>query len=119
MAGRDVFVNVVGGLSIRDTGLDLAVAAAVLGAHLGLPVDPSAVVIGEVGLRGEVRSVPQLTARLKEARAMGFAKAYVPAGTPALEGIRTVEVVRVDDVFEAPLSEGPRECGDTTRTAPR
>ena len=103
---RDVFLNVVGGISVQDTGLDLAVAAAVFGAQLGRGVDANAVVIGEVGLRGEVRAVPRSVARLKEARAMGFAKAYVPRGTPPLEGIATVEVSRVDEVF--PPLEGKR-----------
>ncbi len=97
---RDVFLNVVGGISVQDTGLDLAVTAAVFGAQLGRSVDSNAVVFGEVGLRGEVRGVPRALARLKEARAMGFATAYVPRGTPPLEGIATVEVSRVDEVFE-------------------
>ena len=96
---RDVFANVVGGLAVHDTGLDLALAAAVLGAQWGREVPADAVVLGEVGLRGEVRTVPQLTGRLKEARAMGFRRAYVPAGTPALEGITCVPVARLHEVF--------------------
>jgi len=99
---RDVFANVVGGLTVHDTGLDLALAAAVLGAQWGREVPPDAVVLGEVGLRGEVRSVPQPTGRLKEARAMGFRRAYVPAGTPPLEGIDCVPVTRVHEVFPDP-----------------
>ena len=88
-----MFVNVVGGLAVRDRGLDLAVAAAVLGAQLGLEVDREAVVIGEVGLRGEVRPVPRLEARLKEARAMGFGRAFVPAcsGTARIPGLELRE----------------------------
>ena len=106
VAERDVFVNVVGGLTVRDTGLDLGLTAAVLGAQRGRRVDPAAVVIGEVGLRGEVRPVPQITARLKEARAMGFRKAFVPADTPPLEGIETVAVSRVNEVLEPEDTEG-------------
>lgn len=96
---RDVFLNVVGGISVQDTGLDLAVTAAVFGAQLGRSVDQDSVVFGEVGLRGEVRAIPRSIARLKEARAMGFARAYVPRGTSKLDGIDTVEVSRVDEVF--------------------
>ena len=55
--------------------------------------------IGEVGLRGEVRPVPQMSARLKEARAMGFERAYVPFDTPPLEGIDCQGVRRVDEVL--------------------
>ena len=58
-----VFVNVVGGLSTRDPGLDLAIAASVLSAQRGDAVPHDVVAIGEVGLRGEVRSVPRMLAR--------------------------------------------------------
>ena len=109
--GRDVFVNVVGGITARDTALDLAVAAAVLGAHWGAAVEPGALVLGEVGLRGEVRAVPQPLHRLKEARAMGFSRAYVPKGTQPLDGIDVVEVERIDDVLGGP--DGPRLTADS------
>ncbi|MHC4960008.1 MAG: DNA repair protein RadA [Planctomycetota bacterium] len=101
LASRDVFVNVVGGLDVQDTGLDLGVAAAVLGAQWGSAVPPDTVVFGEVGLRGEVRPVAQPLARLKEARAMGFERAFVPRGTPKLDGLQTVEIDRVDEVLQA------------------
>jgi DNA repair protein RadA/Sms len=103
--GRDVYVNVVGGLTVTDTGLDLAVAAAVLGQLRDRAVVPDAVVFGEVGLRGEVRTAPRLEARLKEAKALGFRRAFVPRGTPPLDGIETCEVERVDE----PLEIGPPE----------
>jgi DNA repair protein RadA/Sms len=102
LGGRDVYVNVVGGLAIRDTGIDLAVAAAVLGLHTGREVDPAAALIGEVGLRGEVKPAPRMDARLKEAKAMGFARAFVPAGTAPVAGIRTTEVATVPEVLEEP-----------------
>jgi DNA repair protein RadA/Sms len=107
LAMRDVYVNVVGGLTVRDTGLDLAVAAAVLGFHRGQAVDPGAVVIGEVGLRGEVRPVGQITARLKEARAMGFRRAYVPRETPPLDDLATIPVGRVHDVLQPAAARAP------------
>lgn len=118
VASRDVFLNVVGGLSIQDTGLDLAVAAAILGAHVGRAVDPEAVVIGEVGLRGEVRPVPRLAARLKEARAMGFRRAYVPCDTPAVPGIECHEVTRVHDVLPLDPSNPSNPRNPPNETAP-
>jgi len=99
---RDVFLNVTGGWTIKDPGLDLAVAAAVLGAHRGLAVDPRAVVIGEIGLRGEVRPVPRTPARLKEARALGFRRAYVPATAERMDGIECIPVERLDEVLQLP-----------------
>ena len=92
-------LRIVGGLTVKDTGIDLAVAAAVLGLELDLGVDPDAVVIGEVGLRGEVKPAPRMETRLKEAKAMGFRMAFVSAGTAPLDGIGITEVVRVREVF--------------------
>jgi DNA repair protein RadA/Sms len=109
---RDLFVNVVGGLSISDTGLDLAVCAAVEGLQQGTSVPADAVVVGEVGLRGEVRPVPRLDARLKEIRAMGFRTAFVPKGTRPLEGLAVREVTRVTEVLtERPMLEPVTERG--------
>ncbi len=99
VAKRDAFINVAGGLTITDSGLDLAAAAAVLGAHEGSAVDPGAIVMGEVGLRGEVRAVPRLAARLKEARAMGFQRAFVPSGSEKLDGLECIEVKRLNEVL--------------------
>jgi DNA repair protein RadA/Sms len=107
VSGRDVFVNVVGGLTVHDTGLDLAVAAAVLSAQFGIALDPRAVLMGEIGLRGEVRAVPRLPQRLKEARAMGFKTAFVPRGTPPLDGIELIEVARTDAVLPPPPQRQP------------
>ena len=84
---------------MRDPGLDLAVAAAILGEAWGVAVRADSVAIGEVGLRGEVRGVGLMTARLKEARAMGFLRAFVPQGTPRLDGIETTEIGRVDEML--------------------
>ncbi len=100
VGGRDVYVNVVGGLTVKDTGIDLAVAAAVLGFEDSRAVGPDAVVVGEVGLRGEVKPAPRMDARLKEAKAMGFRRAFVPPGTVAVDGIGLTEVTRVDEVLE-------------------
>lgn len=99
LSEHDVYVNVVGGLAIRDPGLDLAVVAAILGEQRSEAVAADAVAIGEVGLRGEVRSVGQMTARLKEARAMGFRRAYVPARTEPVDGIQLIEVRSFDEVL--------------------
>jgi DNA repair protein RadA/Sms len=105
LGGRDVYVNVVGGLSVKDTGIDLAVAAAVLGLEWRKAVDPDAAVVGEVGLRGEVKPAPRMEARLKEAKAMGFRRAFVPAGTAPVAGIDLTEVARVSEVLP-PRREG-------------
>ena len=81
LAGHDVYLNVAGGLRISEPAADLAVAAALVSSATNVPVPEGAVVFGEIGLSGEVRSVSQAQARLKEAAKLGFAKALAPVET--------------------------------------
>lgn len=81
--GRDVYLNVAGGLRIAEPAADLAVAAAIVSAMLGAPLPTSTVVFGEVGLAGEVRVVGHAGARLKEAAKLGFRRAILPEATTA------------------------------------
>jgi DNA repair protein RadA/Sms len=78
LGDQDVFVNVVGGLSISEPAADLAVAAAITSSVRNRPVRADAVLIGEVGLSGELRLVGQMPARLREAAKLGFNDAIVP-----------------------------------------
>lgn len=78
LAGRDVFLNVAGGLKLSEPAADLAVAAALVSAALDRPMPADTVVLGEIGLSGEVRAVSQWDQRLKEAAKLGFAKALCP-----------------------------------------
>ncbi len=77
--GRDVFLNVAGGLRIAEPAADLAVAAALLSSVSGKPIPPDTVVFGEIGLGGELRAVPQTDLRLREAHKLGFASSWRPA----------------------------------------
>ena len=79
--GHDVYLNVAGGLRISEPAADLAVAAALVSSATNVPVPEGAVVFGEIGLSGEVRSVVKAQARLKEAAKLGFAKALAPVET--------------------------------------
>ncbi len=78
LGGRDVFLNVAGGLKIAEPAADLAVAAALLSSLAGRAIPPETVVFGEVGLGGELRPVAQTTARLKEAEKLGFDRSWRP-----------------------------------------
>ena len=95
LAEQDVFVNVVGGLHVDEPAADLAIAAAVASSMRDLPVRAEAVLIGEVGLSGELRWVSQMNARLREAAKLGFKLAIVPhritRGEPLPEGIEIKE----------------------------
>lgn len=75
----DVYVNVVGGLSIEEPAGDLGVALAVASSMRDVALAPEAIALGEVGLNGEIRGISGLEARLKEAAKLGFTKAIVPA----------------------------------------
>jgi DNA repair protein RadA/Sms len=79
VAQSEVYASVAGGLRVSETGVDLALALALASAQLERAVAPSTAAIGEVGLGGEIRSVPQLERRLAEATRLGFVRAVVPA----------------------------------------
>ena len=78
LAEQDIFVNVVGGLRIDEPAADLAVAAAITSSMRDKPVRADLVLIGELGLSGELRMVSQIQARLREAASLGFTGAIVP-----------------------------------------
>jgi len=104
LADRDVFLNVVGGLALREPAADLAVAAALVSAARGTVLPARAVYFGEVGLLGEVRPVGQTEARLREAAAHGFDTAYLPKGSgqgPARSAPRRVEIATIDELAAA------------------
>ena len=78
LSGRDIFLNVAGGLKIYETAADLAVAAALISSVTGRPAPKRTVFFGEVALSAELRQVAQAEARLKEAAKLGFKNAVMP-----------------------------------------
>jgi DNA repair protein RadA/Sms len=79
LLGKDVFVSTVGGARVHEPAGDLATALAIASAAQGLVVPAEVVAIGEIGLAGELRRVPELDRRIAEARRIGFGFAIVPA----------------------------------------
>jgi len=96
---HDVFLAVAGGLALRDPSADLAACLAIYSAQRSEAIDASTVAFGEVGLGGEVRRVPGTARRLHEALRLGFMRAVVPRGSPAIEGLETREVATVRDAL--------------------
>ena len=78
LANQDVVLNIVGGLKVSDPALDLAVCLAIISSLLNQVVEKDTLVLGEVGLGGEIRNITQLEQRLKEAEKLGFKKAILP-----------------------------------------
>ncbi len=74
----DVFVSIAGGMRITEPAIDLSILMAIASSFSGRPIDSQTVIIGEVGLGGEVRSVPRIEARLREALHMGFTSCFLP-----------------------------------------
>ncbi|HEY76598.1 MAG TPA: DNA repair protein RadA [Thermoflexia bacterium] len=105
---QDVFVNVVGGLQIDEPAADLAVAAAIGSSVHGKPLAADVVLVGEVGLSGEVRAVSQMEARLREAAKLGFRRCILPrtvrrARLQVPEGLELVPVRSVAEAVEKAL----------------
>jgi DNA repair protein RadA/Sms len=78
MGAFDVFVNAVGGVRIDDPAADLGILVAISSSFRDQIVEPRTVVIGEIGLGGEIRAVPQIDKRIDEAAKLGFKKAIIP-----------------------------------------
>jgi DNA repair protein RadA/Sms len=112
---QDVFVNVVGGLQVEEPAADLAVAAAIASSARNAPVRADTVLIGEVGLSGELRMVGQMPARLREAASLGFKAAVVPrrmrGGEPWPEGIQVLEARSLRQALDLALL-GKEESGE-------
>jgi DNA repair protein RadA/Sms len=79
LGNQDVYLNVAGGFSLSEPAVDLGVAAAVASSFRERPISPETVLIGEVGLGGELRSVTRVEARLREAAKLGFKRCVLPA----------------------------------------
>jgi DNA repair protein RadA/Sms len=102
LESEDVFVNVVGGVKIKETGVDLGIACAIASGHSNFVCPPKSVILGEVGLAGEVRSIGQLAERLMEAEKLGFEKAVIPkSNLKSLNYKGAIQIVGVDTVQSA------------------
>jgi len=110
LAEQDAFVNVVGGLRIEEPAADLAIAAAIASSYWDRPLPADTVLIGEVGLSGELRAVGQLPARLREAARLGFRRAILPSSTRvergSAEGLTAIEARSVREALALVLPSG-------------
>jgi DNA repair protein RadA/Sms len=105
LAEQDIFVNVVGGLQIDEPAADLAIAMAIASSWKDISVKVDAVLIGEIGLAGELRMPGQMVARLREAQKLGFKTAIVPKALRKAEpyptGIEIIEVRSIQQALDA------------------
>ncbi len=111
LAEQDIFVNVVGGLTVDEPAADLAVATAIASSVWDKPLAADLALIGEIGLSGELRAVNQLTARLREAAKLGFKRCIVPKtmrrSDPTPSGIQAIPARNLAEALAIAL---PREA---------
>ncbi|TGK18645.1 DNA repair protein RadA [Leptospira fluminis] len=97
----DIFGNLAGGLQVDEPALDLAICASILSSYTDRPIKGRIAVLGEVGLSGEVRSVGQISLRLKELKGIGMEKVYIPSGNLSeTEPIQGLELVGIQSLSE-------------------
>ncbi len=100
--GYDAYVSIAGGMRINDPAIDLGIACAIASSMRNKPVDESTMIIGEVGLAGEIRGVSNIMQRVKEADKLGFKQCIIPASNydTAMEKLG-IKVIKVANIVEA------------------
>ncbi len=105
LMGYDIFMNVAGGVKVIEPAVDMAIVSAIASSFLDKPISDGTVVIGEVGLTGEVRAIGQVDTRVAEAKKMGFKRCLVPHSNlkriPDIDGIKVSGVRNVSEAVEA------------------
>lgn len=101
IGGKDVFLNIVGGLKVADPAIDLAVVAGLISSSEDIPVNHRHCFAAEVGLSGELRGVIRIEQRINEAAKLGFERIYIAKNNSKVEGVKGgIEVVRVGKIDE-------------------
>jgi DNA repair protein RadA/Sms len=101
LGNQDIIVNVTGGLKLDEPAADLAIALAIASSFRDAPVDTAMVAMGEIGLSGEIRAVPQLERRLAEAYRLGFKRCLVPRSGMKNIHVKDIEALPVSNLREA------------------
>jgi DNA repair protein RadA/Sms len=104
LAGHDIFLNVAGGVRLDEPAADLGAIVAVASSFLDRPIDPHTLLVGEVGLAGEVRAVGQVETRVREGAKLGFRRCILPESSrrqlPGIEGVELCAVRSLQDTWE-------------------
>jgi DNA repair protein RadA/Sms len=103
LSGSDIYVNIVGGIKIAEPAVDLAIAMAIVSSYRNKSIDQDMIVLGEIGLSGEVRSVSNLEKRIKEGEKMGFAKALVPFNNKSTHNEGDIKLHKVKNIGDGIL----------------
>ncbi|MBI2559615.1 MAG: DNA repair protein RadA [Planctomycetes bacterium] len=105
LGGQDIFVNVVGGVKVDEPASDLGIAMTMASSFLEKPIPSDTVIIGEIGLGGEVRGVSQIETRLKEAQKLGFKRAILPDTDkqvcPCHPALELIKITHISEALES------------------
>jgi DNA repair protein RadA/Sms len=101
LLNQDTFLNITGGLKINETGADLAVCLAVISSLKDIIISPRTLILGEVGLGGEIRPVYQLEKRIEEALKLNFKKIIIPAGKSKSDREEVIPVKNLEQAIKA------------------
>ena len=106
LGNKDVYVTIIGGLKINEPACDLAMAVAIISNLKNKPVPPDMVILGEVGLTGNIRSIPRIEQRIAEAKKLGFKQFVIPTGNVKQlkgiqEGISIQGVTSIQEVMKS------------------
>ena len=104
LMGHDIFINVAGGVKIEEPAVDMGIVAAVASSFLDRPIQKGTIILGEIGLTGEVRAIGHVETRVAEAKKMGFNRCLVPQSnlkrTTGMKGIKLIGVKTVSEAME-------------------
>ena len=103
LSGSDIYVNIVGGIKVAEPAVDLAIAMAIVSSYRNKSIDHDMIILGEIGLSGEVRSVSNLEKRIKEGEKMGFAKALVPFNNKSTHNEGDIKLHKVKNIGDGIL----------------
>ena len=107
LGNQDVYINVVSGLKVNEPAIDLGIIASTISGYKNIPIDKRTVVMGEVGLTGEVRSINLIEKRIKEAEKLGFKKCIIPeSNKKLLKDEYKLDIIGVRTISDAIKSLG-------------
>lgn len=98
--GFDAYINITSGMKVKEPACDLAILVALLSSRAEKEISANTIILGEVGLSGEIRSVPDLLPRLKEAEKLGFTKAIIPKQREKLNSLKKIKVIEIKTIKE-------------------
>ncbi|MCD6579853.1 DNA repair protein RadA [bacterium] len=101
LGNEDIFINVIGGIKVKETAIDIAIIAAILSSFKNKVINPKAVLMGEVGLTGEIRSISNAKLRLKQAEKLGFETFFLPASNAKELKTKNIKSIKnINDLIE-------------------